>query len=188
MKKLVTGALAVVAVIALGAPSARADVVAVYLGGYGGLSSHPSGDARSTSSSLTPGLGLELGARLLIFDGYINRAEFFDGRGVTRAIAGLRTGLDIAGARLILRAGAGVVFEQGGALTGADARDRHGLVARAGVAIERRLTPKVFAIGVAVDGEYFALDTVGSEFSSLNVRNYGSDVLASLRLQFEVGI
>jgi hypothetical protein len=188
MKRVAAG-LVVAAVIALGAPSlARADIVAVYLGGYGSLASHPSGDPGSGSTSLTPGVGFELGARLLIFDAYVDRAQFFDGRGVTRGIVGLRVGFGISDLRVALRTGVGPVFEQGGALTGAptDTRDRHGLVARAGISVEKRLSPNVFAIGLAVDGEYFTLDSAIGEWSSL--RSQGSDVLASLRLKFELGI
>ena len=188
MKKVAAGVVVGAAVMALGAAPARAEIASVYLGGYGGLTSHPSGDPNAGANALTPGLGLELGARLLIFDAYVDHSAFLEGRGVTRVIAGLHVGFGVAGLRFRLRAGVGPVFEQGGALAGtvADTRDRHGLVARAGVAVEKRLSPKVLAIGLGVDGEYFTLDAASGEPST--VHSQGSDVLASLRLRFELGI
>jgi hypothetical protein len=189
MKTALVMASAAAALLMAGAGPARAEIVAAYMDGYGGLSSHPSGDsATSSRSGATPGLGFEIGARVLIFDAYFDRVAFGDGRGTSRGILGLRGGLGLGSLRLVLRGGVGVLLEQGGALTGADAAtaDRHGLVARAGVAVEKRLDPKVFAIGLALDGEYFILDSLGG--APPGTRNQGSDILGSLRVKFEIGL
>ena len=192
LKKLVVGVGVLVAMVLVpGARSARAaDIVSVHLGGYGGLSSHPAGAATAAGSSVTPGLGFEAGVRLLIFEAYVDRLAFGDGRGTTRGILGVRAGYGIAGVRLVANAGVGGIFDQGGTLSGVDAGvvvpDRHGVVARAGLAVERILNPNVFTIGFGLDGEYFTFDSPSTRLVA--VRNQGSDVLASLRIKFEVGI
>jgi hypothetical protein len=190
LAKLVAGLGALLAVSLPCVRSARADIVAVHMGAYGGLSSHPSGAPAVDGSSVTPGLGFELGLRLLIFEAYVDRMAFGDGRGTTRGIIGIRAGYGIGGVRLWARAGFGAIFDQGGTLSGVDpgiaVPDRHGVVARAGVGFEKPLNPNVFTIGFGVDGEYFTLDspTVGT----VAVRSQGSDILASVRFKFEVGI
>jgi len=194
--KVLVGVGALLAVLLPCARDARADIVAVHLGGYGGLSSHPSGalvtsgTGASDGSSVTPGLGFEAGLRLLLFEAYVDRLAFGDGRGTTRGIVGVRAGFGIAGLRVWARAGLGAVFDQGGTLSGVDAGvavpDRHGLVARAGLGIERPLNPNVFSIGFGIDGEYFTLDSPAAAMTALH--SQGSDILAALRFKFEVGI
>jgi hypothetical protein len=176
---------------ALEAREARGEVAAAYLEGHGGLSS-VEGDAHTATagatSAVAPGLGFQVGARLLLFEGYFDLTSFGDGASVSRGILGLRGGLDVGGLRLVLRGGGGVLDEQGGALTGrgAGALDRHGVVARAGLAVEKRLAPRVFIAGVGLDGEVFSLEAPGGVPNA--GRTTGADLFASLRILFELGI
>jgi hypothetical protein len=181
MKRHIAG-LALAAVTILTAARARAEVAAAYVQGYGGMAS---GDgAASTMSAAPPGLGFQLGARLLIFEGYFDHTSFGDAS-VSRGIVGLRGGFGGNGLRLVLRGGLGAINEHGGALTGRlpGAPDRQGAVARAGLALETHVAPLLLA-GLAVDAERFIFpaDFPGGRAIS------GSDVFASLRLTFELGI
>ena len=184
------GALALT-LVALAPRTSRADLVAAYLEGHGGLSSS---DGQGTSGGTTsasvsaPGLGFQLGARLLIFEGYIDRTSFGDGMNASRAVLGLRAGIGVGGLRLVLRGGAGALAERGGALTGPypGVPDRSGVVARAGIALESRLAPLLWG-GFGVDGEYFTLgNDIGGSVGSSRIQ--GSDIFASLKLMFEIGI
>jgi hypothetical protein len=174
MKKLLL-ILATGILITFGAATAEAKVAAVYASGYGGV--------QSGTNSET-GLGFNLGARILIFDGYVDYTGFGQGTSVSRGILGLRGGFGTSDLRLVLRAGAGAIREQGGALTGPlGAPDRTGAVARAGVAIEGAVAPVLY-VGFGVDGESFVLPDNGIPGSPTR----GSDIFASLRLTFELGI
>jgi len=171
----VSGALALAVVLLASAP-ARADVAAIYAEGHGGSSS-----AGGVNES---GLGYRLGARVLIFEGYAEHTGFGDGAGVNRAILGLRAGIGPDKLRLVLRAGGGVVGEQGGALTGMRlfTPERYGPVARAGVAVEGKLAP-AFWLGAGIDGEAFRLPAVAGADSLV-----GTDVFLNLHLMFELGV
>lgn len=173
--------------VAAAAPPARAELLAAYVSGFGGFSSPHTDTATPPSTSLTPALGLELGARLLALDAYVNYTSFGGGMAVERGILGLRGGIEIKKTRLYLRIGAGGMAEQGGALTGPVlGTDAHvGVVARAGVGLERRLA-KLLLAGIAVDGEAFALGVSNSvEPSGWTT---GKDIFASLHLTFEIGL
>lgn len=171
MRKLLLGLLAV-GVISFTATRADAKVVAVYASGQGGVQSGEAGN----------GLGLSLGARVLIFDGYVDYMGFGQGMSVSRGILGLRGGFGTDRLRLVLRAGAGTIHEERGALTGPyGAPSRTGAVARAGVAIEGAINPFLF-LGFGIDSETYRF-----RYSTL-APDRGSDVLASLKLQFELGI
>ena len=100
------------------AGAARADVAAVFADGHGSVATQggPT-NADGTSSSAT-GVGFRLGARLLIFEGYYDYTGFGRGTSVGRGILGVRGGFGTQQLRLVLRAGAGVIEEEGGALTG----------------------------------------------------------------------
>jgi hypothetical protein len=175
--------IAVVAALTfLGASRARADVAAAWVEGHGGME-NGSADTRGSFG----GLGYQLGARLLIFEGYLDHTGFGEGAAVTRGIFGLRGGFGSKDLRLVLRGGLGVIDEQGGALTGRlpGTPDRRGGVARAGVALESRLMPVLLA-GFSLDGETFALAEPDAFGTSGTVE--GSDVFASLHLTFELGI
>ena len=167
--------------------SARADVLAAYVEGYGGLSS-PQTDG-SGASGISPGLGIQAGARLLIFEGYGDYTSFGMGSSVARGIVGLRAGIGLGGVRLILRGGGGVISERGGVLTGGSlngASDLSGGVARAGIELEKKIAPTLLA-GFALDGEVFSLSSNGVP-TQLQNRLDGSDVFGSFHLKFEVGI
>jgi len=173
MKKLLLGIVAAAA-IGLSATRADAKIAAVYASGEGGIESTGQGD---------PGLGFELGGRLLIFDGYLDYMGFGDDQAVSRAILGLRGGFGTPEFRLVLRGGAGAIHEQNGALTGSLMRaDRTGGVARLGAGIEGRLNPLLW-LGFNVDGETYKFDN-----DVPGAPSQGSDVLAAMKLMFEIGI
>jgi hypothetical protein len=188
-KTIVTSVMVAVAAVALWAAPARADLVAAYVEGHGGLGNNEAGSRASTSSSssgLSPALGFQLGARLLIFEGYYDRTAFGSGASVSRGVLGLRVGLGGQGLRLVLHGGGGVITEEGGALTGMSvgATSRNGVVGRAGVALEKRVMPTLWG-GAALDGEVFSL---AAATSSTGPRTQGQDAFFSLYLKFELGI
>jgi hypothetical protein len=190
MKRLVISLVAF-ALLAGTAGAARADILAVYLQGQGGISSStPEGATQSMApSSGNPGLGLTLGARALIFEGYLDYISFGEGATVSRGILGLRAGLGLGGLRLVLRAGAGGLIEKGGALTERlpTSLERHGFVARAGASLEARFAPMLWG-GLGLDAEAFTLgNTTGGSIDGRNSVQ-GTDIFASLRLLFELGI
>ncbi|HEY7373453.1 MAG TPA: hypothetical protein VIF57_14935 [Polyangia bacterium] len=174
------------------AGAARADIAALFADGHGGIESGGgSGEANGTSSNQSganAGLGYRLGARLLIFEGYYDHTGFGDGAGVTRGIVGLRGGFGSNDVRLVLRAGAGVVEEQGGALTErlVGMPDRRGPVGRVGAALEGRVAPMLL-VGFGVDAETFELPAMSGAFGSMP-STVGSDIFANLHLMFELGV
>jgi hypothetical protein len=167
------------------ATTAHADTAGIYLrghGGYGGASVEeitPGGE----SPSLGMVIGGELGANILAFNGYVNHDRYLDHGSITRGILGLGSDLEFAGWRLSGRVGAGLMIEKE-TLFGGDL-DHTGVVARIGVAFDRRLTPGLW-LGLGIEGEYFALKP-DDEMVESNVHT-GADVFASLRLSFELGI
>jgi hypothetical protein len=198
MKAILTPlALAVAgAVVALWSAPARADIVAAYVEGHGGLGNNDTTGRETASgsgsgSSLAPALGFQLGVRLLIFEGYFDRTSFGSGASVSRGILGLRAGLGSQNLRLVLRAGGGVITEEGGALTGMSlgVPERQGVVARAGVAVEKSLAPGKLWGGAGLDGEVFSLASATAVPSSGYAgRTQGSDAFLSVYLKFELGI
>jgi hypothetical protein len=185
---IVTSLMLGVGVVTLFAKPARADLIAAYAQGHGGLGNNEGGSRASdgSSSGLAPALGFQLGARVLIFEGYYDRTSFGSGAAVSRGILGLRFGVGSGHLRLVLHGGGGVVTEQGGALTGLRLGmvERNGIVARAGVALEQRLAPLIWG-GAAVDGEAFSL---AAATSSSGPRASGQDLFFSLYLKFELGV
>ena len=169
-------ALAALALVALASAPARADIAAVYAEGHGGSS--------SSAGLSESGLGYRLGARVLIFEGYFDHTGFGDGASVSRGILGLRAGIGPSQLRLVLRAGAGVLEEQGGALTGMQllTPERRGPVGRVGVAVEGKLAP-MFYVGGGIDAETFRLPAVAGTPSVV-----GSDVFLNLHVMFELGV
>ncbi|HVZ73129.1 MAG TPA: hypothetical protein VHJ20_12190 [Polyangia bacterium] len=178
IKKLMVGMIAGVVTtlaLAVAAPKpAAAKVVAVYASGSGGVQSTGTQD---------PGLGVTVGARVLIFDGYLDYVGFGNGEAVSRGILGLRGGFGTRAFRLVLRGGGGAIHEERGALTGwADAPSRTGVVGRLGAAIEGEINP-LFYLGFGFDGETWRFPNGVPGDPTV-----GSDVFASLRLTFELGI
>jgi hypothetical protein len=174
-----------------GVPSAaRADVAALFADGHGGIASNSGATetASGTGNQSTAGLGYGVGARLLIFEGYYDHTGFGGGAGVSRGILGLRGGFGSKDARLVLHAGAGVIEEQGGALTGrlAGMPERTGGVGRIGAAFEGRVAP-LFLVGLGVDGETFSLPAATGPFGSSS-STIGTDIFANLHLLFELGV
>ena len=172
---------------------ARADIVAGFVQGQGGVSSSDATTSTnhisslSLSAGLAPGLGFQVGARLLFVEGYYDRTSFGSGASVQRGIVGVRWKMGLGDYRLVLRAGGGFLTEHGGAISGSPlGGDRRGPVARAGLAIEKRLTRGELTAGLGVDGEVFSLETP----STPNVADttFGGDLFLSLRLRFELGI
>jgi hypothetical protein len=172
MRKLLLRILAIGA-IALTASRADAKVAAVYASGQGGMQS---------GAETGGGLGFSLGARVLILDGYFDYFSFGQNVSVSRGIFGLRGGFGTGDARLVLRGGLGAIHEENGALTGPyGAPSRTGAVARVGAAVEARINPVLY-LGFGVDGERYRFP------ANTQSPQWGTDVLASLRLTFELGI
>jgi hypothetical protein len=171
MRKLLLGLLAVGAV-SFTAPRADAKVAAVYASGQGGIQTGEAGN----------GLGFTLGARVLIFDGYFDYMGFGRDMFVSRGVFGVRGGFGNSRGRLVLRAGVGAIHEENGALTGPfGAPSRTGGVARAGAAVEGAINPYLY-LGFGIDGEHY-------RFPYSTIAPYrGSDILATLKLTFELGI
>ena len=189
-------ALAVFSLLTLRSPAARADIVAAYLEGHGGVSSvdNPA-TAASSGSQIAPGLGFQVGARLLFLEGYFDRTAFGQGASVSRGILGLRAGLGAGDLRLVLRGGGGIITDEGGALTGIQPglAGRRGVVARGGVALEKRLAPGKLLAGLSLDGEAFSLQDSGAATtrfgaSTIVNRTQGTDIFLSLEVKFELGI
>jgi hypothetical protein len=173
MKKLLLAAVAM-ALIAFFPTRADAKVAAVYASGMGGL---------QNSGESSPGLGLMLGARVLIFDGYLDYTGFGAGESVSRGILGLRGGFGSKELRLVLRGGFGGIHEENGALTGpAGAPSRTGGVVRAGAALEAAINPLTY-VGFGFDAERYQFPA-----NNLGIATGGTDIFASLRLTFELGI
>jgi hypothetical protein len=173
--------------------SARADVIAGFVQGQGGLSSSDATTSTNRISSLSlspglaPGLGFQVGARLLFVEGYYDRTSYGSGASTQRGIIGVRWKMGLGDYRLVLRAGGGFLTEHGGAISGsAQGGDRRGPVARAGVAIEKRLTRGELTAGLGLDGEVFSLATPSTP--SVADTTFGGDLFLSLHLRFELGI
>jgi hypothetical protein len=183
MNKPLLGLIAA-AVVASLAPRAEAKVFALYAAGQGGV---------QNTGENTPGLGFEVGARVLILDGYVDYTAFGQNESVARGILGLRGGFGNKDVRLVLRGGLGAIREEHGALMGTAVSppSRIGGVARAGAGIDARLDP-LFYLGFMIDAETFVF--AGSETIPIGMTNVpssyqqGADVFGGLKLTFELGI
>jgi hypothetical protein len=188
--KTITAATVGFLALACSAGAARADIAALFADGHGGIESgggtSEANGANGGSSS--PGLGYRLGARLLIFEGYYDHTGFGGGAGITRGIVGFRGGFGSNDLRLVLRAGAGIIDEQGGALSGRPPGmpDRRGEAGRVGAALEGRVA-RMLLVGFGVDGEAFTLPAATGPFGSMAATT-GTDVFANLHVMFELGV
>jgi len=185
---VLTAVVATFAVMVGSQRAARADVIAAYVSGYGGLAS-PQGDRPSGSSDMSPMLGAQAGLRLLGLEAYGDYTSMGTNVNVERGILTLRLGFDFGAARLELRLGGGAIAERGGALTGpAYAAQEHvGAVARAGIDLETRMARALLA-GIGVNGEAYSLASKPGDELSAGSRLNGSDIMANLHLKFELGI
>ncbi|HXU63948.1 MAG TPA: hypothetical protein VN962_19755 [Polyangia bacterium] len=182
--KLSFAALAL-AVFGLGAPrSARAAIAAVDVEGHGGVTI---GGGAGSPDDHVGGVGFQLGARLLIFEGYYDYTHFGGNAAVSRGIGGLRAGFGDGDVRLVLRLGGGVIKEEGGALTGDrfDLGSHIGVVGRIGAALETQVAPALL-LGLGIDGETFILD--GPSSPRDDGVYTGSDIFVNLHVMFELGI
>jgi hypothetical protein len=179
MKLRIALAIAIACLTLAGSNVARAELVAAWAQGHGGMASNS-----AETDVADSGLGFQLGARLLLLESYLDHTRFGEGASVTRGVLGLRGGLGSRNLRLVLRGGLGVVEERGGALSGRSALvpERQGGVARVGVALETRVAPLLLA-GFGIDGERFILRDPATATNIV-----GSDIFASLKLMFEIGI
>jgi hypothetical protein len=188
MKTILSAMVGVGLLAASGA--ARADIAAVFADGHGGIESGAGTTEANGANGSSPsaGLGYRLGARLLIFEGYYDHTGFGGGAGITRGIVGFRGGFGTNDLRLVLRAGAGVIDEQGGALSlRLDGMpDRHGAVGRVGAALEGRVA-RLLLVGFGIDGETFELPAMTGAFGSAP-STVGTDVFANLHVMFELGV
>ncbi len=176
--------------LAASSGAAHADIAALFADGHGGIESGggTSEANGANGSSSSAGLGYRLGARLLIFEGYYDHTGFGGGAGITRGIVGFRGGFGTNDLRLVLRAGAGIIDEQGGALSGRPPGmpDRRGEVGRVGAALEGRVA-RLLLVGFGVDGEAFTLPAATGPFGSMP-STVGTDVFANLHVLFELGV
>ena len=187
--KTMAAAIAGLVALAGAAGTSRADIVAVFADGHGGVATEGGATNPDGTSSSATGLGYRLGARLLIFEGYYDYTGFGAGTSVKRGIFGLRGGFGSDKLRLVLRAGGGVIQEEGGALTGRalGVADRRGAVGRIGGAIEGHIAP-LLLVGFGIDAETFALPASGGPYGLTVGATTGSDVFANLHVMFELGI
>lgn len=178
--------LALVLCAALGwTTTAEAKVVAIY-GQAQGLLNWSNEQMDLGNDGTQPAVGLRAGARLLIFEGYIEGNRYGDEQFVRRLIVGLRGGFGIGKWRLVARGGGGIIADSGGVLdtTGRDDPElrRAGLTARVGAALERKLVPTL-QLGIGAEGErYVFLSDDASDYVT------GTNVLANAYLMFELGI
>jgi hypothetical protein len=91
----------------LASSAARAEIVAAWAEGHGGMASNS-----ANSEVATGGLGFQLGARLLILESYLDHTRFGEGASISRGVIGLRGGFGGRDLRLVLRGGLGVVEER----------------------------------------------------------------------------
>jgi len=167
---------ALVFVAFLDVGNAGADSMSFYLQGHGG-----------EDSSVGGTVGGEAGLTLLAFNLYLNFDDYLSHGTVLRAIAGFGSDTNLGGWRLSGRLGAGVMLEKGGVFgdMALDA-DRQGVVGRAGLSLDRRISGGLL-FGIAAEGEYFALKTTDNSLVDTSVHT-GADILGSLHLRFEIGI
>lgn len=182
--------------ILAGERAARADLLAAYLQGHGGISSVQVDGVAGQRPGSAPALGFQAGVRLLGLEVYGDYTSFGSGAAVQRGILGLRLGFGVRDTRLELRAGGGLIGEYGGALVGpVAAANRIGVVGRVGVDLEKRLS-EALLLGFGVTAESFTLDNsdnvAGIDMGGGGLQRHGwirgSDIFASLHLKFEVGI
>jgi hypothetical protein len=181
MRLPIAFAAAVVVFSAWGVHDVRAELASIYVQAHGG---YAGGDTEElmpggADPALGPALGLQAGARILFLDGYLDRTQMIRTGAVSRAVLGLHGDLTLVGFRFMLRAGAGALSEEDGALSGVETEgtQRLGILGRAGGSVDREVASRLF-LGFGLDGEVYALEGDRTGF----------DVMANLRLSFELGL
>ena len=171
---------------------ARADFAAGFLQGHGGLSSTDTANRASTSLSagagLTPGLGFQVGARLLFLEGYYDRTAFSSAASVSRGILGVRARLGAGDLRLVLRGRRRPDRR-------ARRRDHRGLARRSAIGKASWRAPASrwrsgsrtanSSAASALDGRSSACR---NRSAAISERVQGGDVFLSLHLRFELGL
>lgn len=187
-KLLVASAALVASTVVLTASEgrARADLISIFGDVYGGGISAGVKDGESRSKP-TFAYGAQLGARLIGIELYGDYMRPTRGGAIERALLGYRLGFDIFDPwRLEIRAGAGLIAEQGGAL--GSPVNRVGVLARLGANLERKMTTFVY-LGLGVTGEWFTLahgDTAATVVST--GWQSGKDVIADLHFKIDIGL
>jgi hypothetical protein len=171
----------VLGVMLFGVHEVRAEIGSVFVQAQGG---YAGGDTQElmpggAEPALGPALGLQAGARLLFLEGYVDHTEMVRTGSVQRAVVGVHGDISVLRTRLMLRAGLGALSEEDGALSGVEVEgeQRVGGLARLGGSIDREVTRRLF-LGGGIDGEAYALEG----------DRRGFDVMANIRLSFEIGI
>jgi hypothetical protein len=150
----------------------HADVLSIYVQGHGGMSGDMQG-ATSGSDGTGAALGVEAGAKLLFFDGYVDYDALLPGGTVLRTIVGTRIELTLYGFRLALRAG-------GGLRRASASSPESAFVTRTGVALDRKISDRLL-VGLGIDGELaYALSQPGQMPPK-------SDVVVALRVTYQLG-
>ena len=174
-------ALVILGVLLLGVQDVRAELGSVFVQAHGGYAGGETEELMpgGADPALGPALGVQAGARLFLFEGYVEHTEMVRTGAVRRAVLGLHGDLSLLSTRLTLRAGVGAVSEEDAALSGVEQEgmERVGAVARLGGAVDREIAKRFF-LGVGMDGEAYALEGDRTGF----------DVMANVRLSFELGI
>ena len=176
MPKLAGFSLAALATLAFSATT-HADAFQLYVQGHGGIT----GESSSGGSSV----GGEVGGKILLFNGYAAIEDYFNHGAVTRVILGFGGDYDLAGWRLVARAGAGLMYDHDGVFGGDMATEsRMGVVGRGGLALDHTLGAGLY-VGIGVDAEYYALKATDGADTRVHT---GADIMGSLHIGFEVGI
>lgn len=176
----------VVAAVTAMSADARAELIGVYFQGFGGVAGGESEELMPGGDppGLGPAYGFQAGAHLLMFDGYYDRTAFSRGS-VSRLVIGLRGSSEYWRIRLTARAGVGALWEEEAVLGEAMTLEpRSGAVARAGAALDYRLTPAIF-LGFAFDAEAFAISPAEATFDDIHL---GTDVMGTFHAGFQLGI
>jgi hypothetical protein len=163
-----TMAALAITVLSLRPAVTHADTLSIYVQGHGGMSG-----AMQGSDGTGAALGVEAGAKLLFFDGYVDYDALLPSGTVLRTIVGTRIELTMYGFRLALRAG-------GGVRRASASSPESALVTRAGAALDRKISDRLL-VGLGIDGEHpYALSQAGQ----MPPR---SDVVVTLRVTFQIG-
>jgi len=145
------------ALAAFAIPGAAAGDIGVHLRGYGGIANEESNGLGPFPGESEPGgiLGAEAGVSFLFLQAYASYDGYIEVGSITRVILGVAADVKISKFRFGGRAGAGLMYEHGDVFGGDG--DSVGATGRVGLSLDYGFG-KGFYLGIAVDGETFALD------------------------------